>query len=575
MGSQKIITAILGSISRATILPIYRRRVDRFLAALDDPMQLQRQIEQRLVERARRSAYGRENGLQDARSLADALPIAKYATFAPYIDRLIAGERDSLFPDDDPVEALACTTGTTGQPKVLPVTREWLSRYRQSWEIWGARAILDHPNIIGSYWLQLTGPRNVLRATDGSNVGMISAITAERQNPIIRSFYMPPTKVADIVDPDLRHYMTLRQSIPGNISLIATSTAANLIGLAEAGDHFKEHLIRDLFDGTFHMAAQAGTEAMDLWGHTLTRRNRARARELQKIADSTETLLPKDYWNVAMLACWVGGTVGNQSARLGRFYGNVPIRDIGYLSTEGRHTIPLSDGRTGGVIDPRTSYYEFLPIESREGGEDRSLTVAELENGAAYSVIVSTFNGLYRYRLDDIVRCIGRVSSTPILEFLQKSDQYSDMEGEKLSAHQVSDAQRTACDAIGRNDIDVCLLAVRPEAGLPYYAMLSERLQMLSHPQILQFIAAMDSALRESNIMYRLKRQDGSLASLASWPLKPGTWNRHISIVGRQRGTYETQNKSPVLLTCGSWPEGLELANPESGYTKNRRSAEM
>lgn len=569
-----VLTSVLGSLGRAAMLPIYRRRLDGFIQSLDDPMRLQRDVEARLLARARVSAYGRDNGIGASDALADALPIAGYSSFAPYVDRLVAGERDALFPADDPVEALACTTGSTGQPKILPVTRDWLSLYRQGWETWGARAILDHDDIIGSFWLQLAGPRSVMNAADGSNVGMISAITAERQNPIIRRFYMPDPRVADIVDPELRLYMTLRQAIYANVSMIVTSTAANLIGLAEAGDRHKEDLIRDLYDGTFRMAAAAGPDAMDRWGRVLTRRNRTRARELQRIADETGTLLPKDYWKVAMLACWVGGTVGNQSARLGRFYGNVPVRDIGYLSTEGRHTIPLSDGRTGGVIDPRAAYYEFIPVDPREQTTTRPLTLAELEAGSAYSVVVSTFHGLYRYRLDDIVRCIGHVGATPVVEFLQKSDQYSDMEGEKLSAHQVADAHRVAAEVVGRNDIDVCLLAVRPDSGRPFYAVLSERLQTLPASQARQFIAALDAALVDRNVMYRLKRRDGSITSPAAWDLAHGSWQRHIAIVGRQRGTFETQYKSPVLLTCGTWPEGLELARSDEIPGQMPRRAE-
>ena len=68
-------------------------------------------------------------------------------------------------------------------------------------------------------------------------------------------------------------------------------------------------------------------------------------------------LLPADYWpNLALIGCWKGGTVGSYIKKFPQWFdpdddGMVPVRDWGYLSSEARGSIPLSDRRLSLVLD--------------------------------------------------------------------------------------------------------------------------------------------------------------------------------------------------------------------------------
>ncbi len=211
------------------------------------------------------------------------------------------------------------------------------------------------------------------------------------------------------------------------------------------------------------------------------------------------------------------------------------------------------------MLYPYGAYYEFAAAEANRGRHRSTLEAHELEAGRDYSPIISTSNGLYRYDLGDVVRCKGFVGQSPILEFLHKTAQYSDMEGEKLSGHQVARAVESAYRRLGLPHELVSALPIRGDDGPSYYGILTDSQSLRDDVMARRFVAALDEALSSMNLMYASKRSDHSIAPPRLMRLAPGSWSRHIEIAGRQRGTGDTQHKHPLLFQEGTWPEGIEL----------------
>ena len=59
--------------------------------------------------------------------------------------------------------------------------------------------------------------------------------------------------------------------------------------------------------------------------------------------------------------------------------------------------------------------------------------VHRLDVGGTYNVILTTGGGLWRHRLGDRVRVVGRLDDTPTLRLIGRCDRVSDLCGEKLS----------------------------------------------------------------------------------------------------------------------------------------------
>ena len=128
-------------------------------------------------------------------------------------------------------------------------------------------------------------------------------------------------------------------------------------------------------------------------------------------------------------------------------------------------TIPIEDGTAAGVLDIRHHYFEFIPEDQGDRPEPETRRGStELIEGRNYFIVLTTAGGLYRYKISDLVRCVGFHGRAPLIEFLNKGAHFSSLTGEKLSEFQVvaavEEAQRL-CTSSGQ------LLPPRPGLGRP------------------------------------------------------------------------------------------------------------
>src|SRR5262249_44547129 len=152
----------------------------------------------------------------------------------------------------------------------------------------------------------------------------------------------------------------LRLSLHRKVGMIIAANPSTLVNLARAGDQEKESLIRDLHDGTLSPRFEVPPDVRAALARKSRRRHRERGKELEEIVRRTGTLYPRDYWpRDCIIGNWTGGSVGSYLRHFPRYYGATPVRDIGLLASEGRMTIPLSDGTPSGVLDITTHYFEF------------------------------------------------------------------------------------------------------------------------------------------------------------------------------------------------------------------------
>jgi hypothetical protein len=136
----------------ALVASAHARRVfARFMAATRDAARVQERLLLARIRRNAESAFGRDHHFERIHDYADfarELPVLRYEHHAPYIERVKAGEASAMFGDGQRVLMFALTSGTTAEPKYIPVTQAFLDEYRAGWNAFGIKALLDHPDAI-------------------------------------------------------------------------------------------------------------------------------------------------------------------------------------------------------------------------------------------------------------------------------------------------------------------------------------------------------------------------------------------------------------------------------------------
>ncbi|MCE5278217.1 MAG: GH3 auxin-responsive promoter family protein [Planctomycetaceae bacterium] len=516
-----------------------------FVKAHADTAGAQEQLLLRLIARHAATDFGRDHGLAGVKSYGDfvrAVPVRTYEQMRPYFDRVFQGQTTALLPADEKVVMFSMTSGTTGLPKYIPVTAPFLENQRRGFNILGLSALNMHK----AGWLrpivQISSPMDDQLSPTGLPCGAISGMLAMNQQKIVRRMYPAPYQVASISNAAVKYYTLMRCAITHDVAIISTANPSSIIKMAEAAQAHAERIIRDVADGTF---TPPGPIPAAVAGLLRFRPNRRAARRLQQALDEDGTLLPRRFWKPAFLTHWTGGTLKLYLRRLRELFGEVPIRDLGLLASEGRFSIPLEDNTPAGIAEIVSNVLEFIPIEEYGRDNPHTLPAHQARVGEEYFLVITNWAGLWRYSIDDRVRVVGRFGQSPVFEFLSRGLRTANLTGEKLTEHQVVEAMRQATARIGT---DVNRFTFQPVfRGTPCYQLVIEPIDGNGAESALA--PAMDQALAELNIEYQSKRHSGRLGPIRLSLAGSGYFDqREHDEIQRRHGRSE-QYKHQYLLT--------------------------
>jgi auxin responsive GH3 family protein len=69
---------------------------------------------------------------------------------------------------------------------------------------------------------------------------------------------------------------------------------------------------------------------------------------------------------------------------------------------------------------PNMAYFEFLPTDAAAASQ--LVELARVEAGREYELVVTTYGGLYRYRVGDILRVAWFHNAAPEFQFLRRNN---------------------------------------------------------------------------------------------------------------------------------------------------------
>ncbi len=546
-----------------------RRCLHAFLAAAGRATGVQQRILDDKIRRNADSDFGRAFGLAAIRTYADyarQVPILRYEDHQPYIERVKRGETSALFGPGQRVLMFSLTSGTTAEPKYIPVTDAFLRECRRGWNAFGVKALLDHPAGFLRRIVQVASRMDESRTEAGIPCGAITGLMAATQKRLVRRYYVVPPPIARIDDAAAKYYAIMRLAVPTDVAFLITASPATQLALARTADTHREHLVRDIRDGTLWPELPVAPAIRDALQPRL-RPDPAAARRLEAIIEREGSLRPRDYWDLAFIANWMGGTMGLYLRDFPKYFGNVPVRDVGLIASEGRMSIPIEDHTPAGILEVTSHFYEFIPRDEYESGRPIVLRSHELEAGGEYFILLTTSAGLYRYDLGDLVRVIGYHGEAPVIEFLSKGSHIASVAGEKLTEQQVILAMKQAAADVGV-PIDTFVLAPRWDE-VPYYVLHVETPPGSPPETARQLAARLDGHLAAVNVEYASKRRTKRLQALQANRVPDGFFARHDEHLRSRYRRGNEQYKHQYLYTTPGADAGFPAATAEQRENEN------
>jgi hypothetical protein len=196
-------------------------------------------------------------------------------------------------------------------------------------------------------------------------------------------------------------------------------------------------------------------------------------------------------------------------------------------------------------------FYEFIPADKISSESAPAYTLAEVEKGVNYALIISTNGGLWRYMMGDTIvfTCLDpyrfRISG--------RTKHFINVFGEEVIIDNADRALEKACRETGA-------LIAEYTAGPVFMSTVSKGyhewvIEFEKEPADLDtFVDVMDNALKSVNSDYEAKRyRDLNLGRPLCWSVPRGTFNKWL----RMKNKFGGQNKVPRLSNSREYIEDL------------------
>ena len=481
--------------------PLARHVTDGVMRRAMDPVATQRAVLRELVRFGGDTAFGRAHHIHEVRDhqgLVQAVPLRDYEGFRPYMDRILFGEDDVLWPGRP---LYFCkTSGTTSGAKYIPITKESLPNHIGS----ARRALLAY--------IAHSGRADFL---DGKMIFL-------QGSPVLdRSRHIPIGRLSGIVANHVPAYL-LRNRMPS----FATNSIPDWETKVEAivGETMAED-----------MRLISGIPA---WVQMYFERLLAR----------TGKATVKDVFPNFSLFVYGGVNYAPYRSRMEALIGgSVPSVEL-FPASEGFIAYQDKDNDDGLLLVLDNGiYFGFVPMQ---GNDRRPRSIAEVELDTQYALVLYTNAGLWGYEIGDTVKFTSL--SPPRIKVTGRTKHFTSAFGEHVIAEEVEGALK---DAIASVPCEVAEFTVAPQLspseGLPYHEWFIE---FAAPPSDMpRFAATMDEALQKRNPYYKDLITGKVLRPLVIASVARGGFAAWM----KSRGMNDAQSKVPRLANDRRYVEGL------------------
>ncbi|CAJ1929431.1 unnamed protein product [Sphenostylis stenocarpa] len=286
--------------------------------------------------------------------------------------------------------------------------------------------------------------------------------------------------------------------------------------------------------------------------------------------ENWERIIVRIWPNTKYLDVIVTGAMAQYIPTLDYYSGGLPKPCTMYASSEcffGLNLKPMSEpSDVSYTILPNMGYFEFLPhddsspVTLSKDSPPRLVELADVELGNFYELIITTYSGLCRYRVGDILQVTGFHNSDPQFRFVRRKNVLLSIDSDKTDEAELQKAIENASELLKEFNTSVVeYTSFADTKSIPGHYVIYWELLMKdsSHPPTSEALNQCCLVMEESlNTVYRQGRvADNSIGPLEIRVVKNGTFEELMDYA-ISRGASINQYKVP---RCVSFTPIMEL----------------
>ncbi|OMP04553.1 GH3 auxin-responsive promoter [Corchorus olitorius] len=434
--------------------------------------EVQKKVLEEILSRNAHVEYLQNHGLNghtDRETFKKVMPVITYEDIQPHIDRIANGDTSPILCSK-PISEFLTSSGTSGgERKLMPTIEEELGRRSLLYSLLMPVMSQFVPGLEkgkGMYFLFIKSEAK----TPGGLVARPVLTSYYKSNHFKDRPYDPYTNYTSpnetILCPDSYQSM-YSQMLCGlcqhkEVLRVGAVFASGFIRAIRFLEKHWRLLCNDIRTGT--LDAQITDQSVREAVMTILKPD-------PKLADFIEAECGKDSWQGIITRLWpntkyvdviVTGTMSQYIPTLDYYSNGLPLVCTMYASSEcyfGVNLKPLcKPSEVSYTLVPTMAYFEFLPVH-RNNGVTNSISVPKSLNekeqqelvdlvdvklGQEYELVVTTYAGLYRYRVGDVLRVAGFKNKAPQFNFICRKNVVLSIDSDKTDEVELQSAVKNA-----------------------------------------------------------------------------------------------------------------------------------
>lgn len=468
------------------------RQVNRWK---NNPIEAQQKVFAQLIQTAKKTAFGIDHGFEHIKNYDDLkrqVPIRDYEQLRPYIDRVVAGEANVLWPGK-PLY-FAKTSGTTSGVKYIPISKQSMPEHIKA----ARNALLGYiyetgdASFVNGKMIFLQGSP-VLEKKSGIDTGRLSGIVAHHVPAYLQKNRLPAYQTNCIDDWETKVDAIVAETLHQDLRLIS--------GIPP--------WVQMYFD------------------------------KLSQVSGGKKV---KDIFKNFSLFVYGGVNFEPYRAKLEQSIGRkIPSIET-YPASEGFIAYQNSQTDPGLLLLVDAGiFFEFIPVSEYFNEHATRLSLSEVALHTNYALILHTNAGLWGYSIGDTVKFVSKnpykiVVTGRIKHFISAFGEH--VIAEEVEAALLAVAQK---HQVHVTEFTVAPQVSPPQGGLPYHEWFIEFASLPAN--MLAFAADLDEAMQQKNTYYHDLIAGKILQPLIIRSLPKDSFIAYMRTQGKLGG----QNKVPRL----------------------------
>ncbi|XP_020573134.1 jasmonic acid-amido synthetase JAR1-like isoform X2 [Phalaenopsis equestris] len=424
------------------------RVIEEFEALTKDAERVQRETLQRILEENGKAEYLQNLGLggkTDPDCFKACVPLVTHKDLEPYIQRIADEEDASPILTGRPIKSISLSSGTTqGKPKFVPFNDELEQSTMQIYRTSFAFRNRAHPIgngkslqfIYSSKQFKTKG--GLLATTATTNVYLSQQFKNTMKD--IQSQCCSPDEVIFSLDYNQSLYCHLLCGLiySDEVQFVFSTFAHSIVHAFRTFEQVWEELCCDIREGV--LSSRITIPSIRSAFSKFLRPNPQLANTIYNKCSNLSNwygLIPELWPNAKYVYGIMTGSMEPYLNKLRHYAASLPLMSADYGSSEGWIGANIDPGEPPEsatfTVLPNIGYFEFIPLKERAHEQEvdnygsmvvrkepEPIGLTKVNVGEEYEIIMTTFAGLYRYRLGDVVKTAGFHNSAPKLQFVHR-----------------------------------------------------------------------------------------------------------------------------------------------------------